>query len=169
MWDRRKCVYPTVLRIRDVYPGSRILFFYPSRIPDPETSTKERGEKNLLSYLFLSHKFPKIVNYFIFEMLKKKIWPIFKEFYNFLPKNLSLSSKNYMFGIRDPRSGIRDPGSEIRNKPFPDPGVKAPDPGTQIRIRNNSTLHCSVVDPDRVRSKSFCRIRIRISSKQMKK
>jgi hypothetical protein len=27
--------------------------FYPSRISDPKTATKERGEKNLLSYLFL--------------------------------------------------------------------------------------------------------------------
>jgi len=44
----------TVLRIRDVYPGSRILIFtHPgsripdlgSRIPDPKIATKERGEK----------------------------------------------------------------------------------------------------------------------------
>jgi hypothetical protein len=44
-----------VLRIWDVYPGSRILIFtHPgsripdlgSRIPDPKTGTKERGEKN---------------------------------------------------------------------------------------------------------------------------
>jgi hypothetical protein len=44
-----------VLRIRDVYPGSRILIFtHPgfripdpgSRIPDPKTATKERSEKN---------------------------------------------------------------------------------------------------------------------------
>jgi hypothetical protein len=36
-----------VLRIRDVYPGSRILIFtHPgSRIPDPKTATKERDEK----------------------------------------------------------------------------------------------------------------------------
>jgi hypothetical protein len=36
-----------VLRIRDVYPGSRILIFtHPgSRIPDPKTASKERGEK----------------------------------------------------------------------------------------------------------------------------
>ncbi len=27
--------------------------FHPSRIPDPKTTTKKRGEKNLLSYLFL--------------------------------------------------------------------------------------------------------------------
>ena len=39
-----------VLRIPDVYPGSRILVFtYPgSRIPDPKTATKERGEKKLV-------------------------------------------------------------------------------------------------------------------------
>jgi hypothetical protein len=38
-----------VLRIRDVYPGSRILIFtHPgSRISDPKPSTKERGEKKL--------------------------------------------------------------------------------------------------------------------------
>jgi hypothetical protein len=51
-----------VLRIRDVYPGSQIPDpdFYPSRIPDPgsripdpKTVTKERGEKNKLSYLFM--------------------------------------------------------------------------------------------------------------------
>jgi hypothetical protein len=41
----RQCGEP-VLRIRDVYPGSRILIFYPSRIPDPKTATKERSEKN---------------------------------------------------------------------------------------------------------------------------
>jgi hypothetical protein len=47
----------SVLRIRDVYPGSRIPDpdFYPSRIPDPgsripdpKTATKERGEKKLV-------------------------------------------------------------------------------------------------------------------------
>ncbi len=36
---------------------------------------------------------------------------------NFLPKNLSLSSKIYGFGIRDPRSGIRN-----RSKKAPDSG-----------------------------------------------
>ncbi len=50
----KKKVFP-VWRIRDVYPGS---WFLPipdpgSRIPDPKTVTKERGEKNFLSYFFL--------------------------------------------------------------------------------------------------------------------
>jgi hypothetical protein len=45
----------TELRIRDVYPASRVLIFvHPgSRISDPKTATKEKNEKNLLSYLFL--------------------------------------------------------------------------------------------------------------------
>jgi hypothetical protein len=47
-------LYP-VLRIRDVYPGFWILIFtHPgSQISDPKTATKERGEKNLLSYICL--------------------------------------------------------------------------------------------------------------------
>jgi hypothetical protein len=32
----------------------------------------------MLSYLFCSHKFHKIENYFIFEMTKKKIWASFQ-------------------------------------------------------------------------------------------
>jgi hypothetical protein len=36
-------------------PGARIPDpdFYPSRIPDPKTATKERGEKNLILYLLM--------------------------------------------------------------------------------------------------------------------
>ncbi len=37
----------SVLRIRDVYPGSRISD-PGSRIPDPKTATKERGEKKFV-------------------------------------------------------------------------------------------------------------------------
>ena len=70
-------------------PGSRILIFtHPGslipdlgfRIPDPKTATKERGEKKLdVKPFYVATKFNKIVNYFSFEVLKKKIWPIFKE------------------------------------------------------------------------------------------
>ncbi len=71
-----------MLRIRDVYPGSRILIFtHPgSRIPDPgpKTATKERGEKNFCHTFLCSHKFHKIVNYFSFEVLKKNIWANFQ-------------------------------------------------------------------------------------------
>jgi hypothetical protein len=45
----------TVLRIRDVNPGSRILIFtHPgSRISDPKAATKERGEKKFVVKPFL--------------------------------------------------------------------------------------------------------------------
>jgi hypothetical protein len=94
-----------VLRIRDVYPGSRILVLsIPDpgrRIPDPKTTTKERGEKNLLSYLFCSHKFHKTENYFIFEMLKKTIWANFKEKKLFIQKIVT----------KLPKVWVWDPGS----------------------------------------------------------
>jgi hypothetical protein len=98
--------------------------FYPSRIPDPKTATKERGKKKICYTFFCSHKFHKIEYYFIFEMLKKKIWPIFKELLKFLPKKFSLCSQKYGFGIRDPGSGknlSRIQGSKRHRIPDPDP------------------------------------------------
>ncbi len=43
-----------MLRIRDVYPGFRILIFaHPkSRIPDPKTAMRDKGDKKNFSYLF---------------------------------------------------------------------------------------------------------------------
>ncbi len=115
-----------MLRIRDVYPGTRILIFtHPgSRIQKAKTATKERGEKKLAVIPFLcSHKFHKIEHNFSFEELKTKFGPIFKELWNFLPKTLSLSSQKVGlgFGILDPEktfSGSREQngtGSRIRN------------------------------------------------------
>jgi hypothetical protein len=104
--------------------------FYPSRIPDlgsripdPKTATKERGEKKICRHIFFcNHKFYRIENYLIFGMLKK-FGPIFKELYNFLLKKLSLSSQKYGFGIWDPEKTY--PGSR---------GQKST--GSRIRIRN---------------------------------
>jgi hypothetical protein len=107
-----------------------------SRIPDPDSNhpgsriqkqQQKRGvKKNLLSYLFLSHKFHNIVNYFIFEMLKKKISANFQRTIELFTQKLSLSSKNMGLG-----SGIRDPGSGKNLFRIPDPRVKkAPDPGS---------------------------------------
>jgi hypothetical protein len=52
-----------VLRIRDVYPGSRILIFTHSRsqISDPKTATKERGDKKLVvKPFFVATNFTKL-------------------------------------------------------------------------------------------------------------
>jgi hypothetical protein len=114
-----------VLRIRDVYPGTRILIFtHPgSRISDLgsriQKQQQKRGvKKNLLYTFFFSHKFHIIENYFIFEMLKKKIRANFQRIIELFTQKLPLSSQKYGFGIR--------------KKPIPDPGVKkAPDHGSE--------------------------------------
>jgi hypothetical protein len=83
-------------------------FIHPgSRIPDPKTATKERGEKIFCRTFFCSHKYHKIENCFIL-----KIWTnlqrIIELFYPIIVISLS------KIWILDPRSGIR-------NKPLPDP------------------------------------------------
>jgi hypothetical protein len=71
-------------------------------------------------YLLCSHKFHKIENYFIFEMLKEKIFGQFSKNYRTYPKNCHLS-KIWGGGpgceIRDPEKtypgfrGQKGPGS----------------------------------------------------------
>ncbi len=84
-------------------------------IPDPgsKNSSKREGWKKISFHTFFcSHKFDKIENYFIFEMLKKKIWANFQRIIElFTQKIVSRHSKDG-FGIRDP--GVKkapDPGS----------------------------------------------------------
>jgi hypothetical protein len=121
-------------------PGclSRILIFtHPgpgSRIPIPDLGSRiqkqpqKRGVKKNLCHgtFFYSHKFHNIVNYFIFEMLKKKkIWANFQRIIElFTQKIVTMLSKIWVWY----------PGSGIRKKPIPDPtrGQK----GTGSRIRN---------------------------------
>ncbi len=72
----------TVLRIRDVYPGSRILIFtHPrSRIPDPKTATKVRGEKKFFVILFyVATNFTKLIIILVLKCWRNKFGPIFKE------------------------------------------------------------------------------------------
>jgi hypothetical protein len=94
--------------------------FYPSRIPDPKTAIKERGEKKISCHtgtFFCSHKFHKIEHYFILGMLKKKIWANFQRIIElFTQKIVTKLSKIW----------VSDPGSKIRDseKPIPDPGPR---------------------------------------------
>jgi hypothetical protein len=99
-----------VLRIRDVYPRSRILIFsHPG--PWIQNSNKREGWKKISCHNFLcSHKFHKIANYFSFEQLKKNIWANFHRI-------IELFNPNCQSRIQDPRSGIR-------KKPIPDPGSR---------------------------------------------
>jgi hypothetical protein len=63
--------------------------FYPSRIPDPKTATKERGEKISCQTFLCSHKFHKIVNYFSFKVRKKKMWANFQTIIELFIKNFT--------------------------------------------------------------------------------
>ncbi len=115
-----------MLRIRDVYPGSRI----PDLRSRIQKQQQKRGvKKKLLSYHFSSHKFHIIENYFIFEMLKKKIWANFQSIIElFSQKIVTKLSKIWVWDpgseIRDPEktfSGSRIQGSKKHRIPDPDP------------------------------------------------
>jgi hypothetical protein len=100
--------------------------FYQSRIPDPgsrihdpKTATKERGEKKLdIKPFYVATKFKKIINYFSFEVLKKKIWANFQRIIELFTKKL------FKIWSWDPGSEIRDPGSGKNPFRIPGPGVK---------------------------------------------
>jgi hypothetical protein len=104
--------------------------FYPfripdpgSRIPDPKTVTKERGEKNFVIILFCGHKFHKIVYYVIFEMIKKKIWANFQRIVEVFTQKIFNKLSNNGFGIQDPEktySRSRIQGSKRHRIPDPD-------------------------------------------------
>ena len=97
--------------------------FYPSRIPgpgsripDPKPATKERGEKKICHTFFCSHKFHKMWNYLIFELLKKKVWAKFQRIMEHgTQKVVNKLSKIWVWDT--------DPGSR---------GQKAPNPGSRI-------------------------------------
>jgi hypothetical protein len=83
-----------------------------SQIPDSKTQQKREVKTNLLSYLFCSHKFHISENYFIFEMLKKKIWANFQRIIElFTQKSVTKLSKIWVW---DPGSGKNLSGSRIQ-------------------------------------------------------
>ncbi len=109
-----------MLGIRDVYPGSRILIFtHPgSRIPDLgshiQKQQQKREVKKISCHTFLcSHKFHKIVNYFSFEVLKKKIWANFQRIIELFTKKIV--KKLLKIWSWDPRSGKNLFRIRIRN------------------------------------------------------
>ncbi len=91
---------------------------YPcSRIPDPKTVTKERGEKKFVDPpFFCSHEYHKVINYF-WTGEEKNLGQFTKNYRIFYQK-LSLSSQKYWFGIRDPEKPISGSRIRIRNTDF---------------------------------------------------
>ncbi len=100
--------------------------FYPSRIWDlgsriQKQQQKTGVKKNLLNH-FCSHKFHKTQFYFIFDMLKKKIWPNFPRIIEVFTQKIVTKPSN-IWGW--------DPGSGKTLFRIPDSGVKkAPEPGS---------------------------------------
>ncbi len=96
--------------------------------------------KKISGHTFLcNHKFPKIVNYFSFEVLKKKIWASFQRIIELFTKRIV--KKLLKIWSWDPRSEIRDPektysGSRIQGS------NRIPDPGS-------ATLHNWIAGPSR--------------------
>jgi hypothetical protein len=72
---------PTVWRIRDVYPGSRILIFTRpgSRIPDLKTAKKREGWKKFVITFYVATNFTKFHIILVLMCWRKKFGPIFKE------------------------------------------------------------------------------------------
>jgi hypothetical protein len=70
---------------------------------------KERGEKKFVVIPFFGAiNFTKL-NYFIFEMLKKKIWPNFQRIIELFTQKIVTNLLKIW--VWDPGSEIRDPGS----------------------------------------------------------
>jgi hypothetical protein len=118
---------------------------YPSRIPDPNRATKQRGKKNLLPYLLCSHKFHNFKNYFSFEMLKKKMWANFQRIIALFTQKIVTELSKIWVWDRDLEKIY--PGSR---------GQKGT--GSRIRIRNTalkSQLSDLVPDPDQQRRREI--------------
>jgi hypothetical protein len=109
-----------------------------SRILDPDFShpgsqsqiqQEKRGVKKISCHTFFcSHKFHKIENYFIFGMLKKKIWASFQRMIELFIQKI---------GTKLSKIWVWDPGSEIQEKPIPDPASRGQKgTGSRILIRN---------------------------------
>ncbi len=83
--------------------------FYPFRIPDPNTATKENVKNFFLSSFLCSHKFHKIENNFYFEVLKKKIWANFQRIVEFFTQKIV--SKFSKIWVWDPGKTYSGSGS----------------------------------------------------------
>ncbi len=120
-------------RIRDVYPGSRILIFNlpGSRISDPgyKNSNKREGWKSFVVITFyVTTNLTKLHIILVLMCCRKKLGQFSKNYRIFYPKIFNKLSKIWIW---DPESEIRDPEKTYSGSRIPKLGVKkAPDPGS---------------------------------------
>ncbi len=130
-----------VLRIREFIPDPGSWFFYLSRIPDlwSKTLNKREGWKKNCRHTIFVAKNSQNWNYFIFEMLKKKIWPSFKRFTELFTQIFVTKLKKIWHW--DPKSGSR--GQKGTGSRIPDPGspILDPDPQHCLEVVTTSVLN----------------------------
>jgi hypothetical protein len=105
-----------------------------SRIPDPRTATKERGEKKFdVIPFYVATNFTKLYIILV-EVLKKKMWANFQRIIELFPQKIVTKlSKVWVW----------DPGSGKNLFRIPDQGVKkAPDPDPQHWKRRVKKICC---------------------------
>ncbi len=96
----------SVLRIRDVYLGSRILIFVH---PGSKNNNNIEGwKKCIVLPFFVAINITKL-KIILFLNWSRKNKGQLQRMVGFFPKNLSWSSQKYRFRIRDPRCGHRIP------------------------------------------------------------
>ncbi len=119
-----------MLRIRDVYPGSRILIFtHPGSRIHKQLPTKERGEKKFL-----------VINFYLVTNFTKCKIVIFLNCCrkNFGPRIIELFTQKVVTKLS--KIWVWDPGSGINLFRIPDPGVKkAQDPGSATLGKRTAT------------------------------
>jgi hypothetical protein len=101
-----------------------------------------------MSYLFCCHKFHKVVNYFIFEKLKKKIWANFQRIIElFTQKIVTKLSKIWVWDPGSRLQGSKRHRIRIRNTAFYadfDPNFHLdadPDPDPDWHQRDDTDPH----------------------------
>ncbi len=115
---RGKVIQPigpeTQLKSSVADPGSRILIFVH---PGSKNSNKREGwKKFVVRPFFCGHKYHKIENYYIFKLVKTKIWTSLQRIIEFFTQKIVIKLSKLL---------VWDLGSEIRDR-----GVKiAPNPG----------------------------------------
>jgi hypothetical protein len=130
--------------------------FYPFRIPD-QTATKDRGEKKLVVKPFFVATISQKCKLFYFLNAEEKNLGQFSKNYRTFSKNLSLSSKKYGVGIRDPERNlfwIPDPGPGVKKAPDPGSGSATLDKYSKVPVEIPVflALQSRVPDPNRIHS-----------------
>jgi hypothetical protein len=109
-----------------------------SRIPDPKTATKERGEKKFVVITFyVATNFTKLQIILVLKCRRKKCWANFQRIIELFTQKIV----NKLSKIR-----VWDPGSGKTLFRIPDPGVKkAPDPGSGSATLLNAFLYIETI------------------------